>query len=150
MTKMRDYTIGVAVALLVAGGFLLRAQSSPAGSAEESDRRVLSQKLPKMNGDNLTVHLVEVDYPVGIGSEPHSHPCPVIGYVVNGAIESQVKGSPGQTYEAGKAFYEPPNGIHQVSKDGSPSQTSRLLAIFICDRDVPLSGPPTPDAHMTK
>jgi quercetin dioxygenase-like cupin family protein len=65
----------------------------------------------------------------------------VIGYVLNGAIESQVKGQLEQTLTAGKAFYEPAQGVHAVAKNASATEPSKFLAIFICDQDMPLTVP---------
>ena len=105
----------------------------------EQDRTVISQPLARLDGEHLKVTLVEVDYGPGGASMPHSHPCPVTGYVVSGAIRSQVKGAPEKTYRAGESFYEPANGVHQVSANASATEPAKLLAYFVCDRDVPLS-----------
>ena len=53
---------------------------------------MFSQALPQMDGSQLQVTTVEVTYPPGGSSTPHSHPCPVIGYVLKGAVRMQVKG----------------------------------------------------------
>jgi quercetin dioxygenase-like cupin family protein len=42
-------------------------------------------------------------------------------------------------YKAGDSFYEPPNGIHLVSKNASAQQPATFLAYFICDHSAPLS-----------
>jgi quercetin dioxygenase-like cupin family protein len=107
--------------------------------AKEQSRIVISQALGKLDGDHLKVTLVEVNYGPGEGSMPHSHPCPVIAYVAEGAIRSQVKGGPEKIYKAGESFYEPANGVHQVSANASKTEPAKLLAYFVCDRDVPLS-----------
>ncbi len=39
----------------------------------------------------------------------HRHPCPVVGYIVQGTIRFQVEGQPIQILNAGQAFYEPAN-----------------------------------------
>ena len=121
-------------------------QTRPKDSPLAGVAEVLSQKLPKMDGANLTVKLVEVTYAAGAASRPHSHPCVVVGYVVEGTIVSQVKGETEGTYPAGKAFYEAPNGVHAVSKNAGATTPSKLLAIFICDKEGPLSLPVN-DAH---
>src|ERR1700743_3252269 len=75
---------------------------------------VFSRELPKLDGGHLAAKSVEVNYGPGGASSPHSHPCPVIGYVLEGAVRIQVKGEPEAIYKAGESFYEPPNGIHTV------------------------------------
>src|SRR5215831_14661141 len=56
------------------------------------DRVAFSEPLPTLDGSHLKVTIVEVTYGPGEASPPHSHPCPVIGYVVDGALRTQVKG----------------------------------------------------------
>jgi quercetin dioxygenase-like cupin family protein len=63
------------------------------GDAKERARIVFSQPLSKLDGDHLKVVLVEVNYGPGEASSPHSHPCAVIGYVVEGTLRTEVKAS---------------------------------------------------------
>jgi quercetin dioxygenase-like cupin family protein len=87
----------------------------------------------------MQVTTVEVTYPPGGSSAPHSHPCPVIGYVLKGAVRMQVKGGTEGIYRAGDSFYEEANGIHVVSKNASATEPATFLAYFICDHVGPLS-----------
>ena len=61
---------------------------------------------------------------------PTRHPCPVIGYVLHGAVRMQVKGGPEALYQAGDSFYEAPNGIHLVSKNASATRTGHLSGLL--------------------
>jgi quercetin dioxygenase-like cupin family protein len=113
-----------------------------AAAAQEKNQRsrvTLSHELPRLNGDKLTVTVVEVSYGPGESSLPHSHPCPVIGYVLEGSLRTQVKGEAEAIYNAGESFYEAPNGIHLVSANASDKMPMKLLAYFVCDHDAPLS-----------
>lgn len=117
-------------------------QGSTSGVERQTKDRariVLSQQLSKLNGDHLKAVLVEVRYGPGEASPPHSHPCAVIGYVVEGALRTQVKGEPEMIYKAGESFYEAPNGVHLVSANASSTEPAKLVAYLICDRDTPLS-----------
>jgi quercetin dioxygenase-like cupin family protein len=100
---------------------------------------VFSQPLSKLDGDHLKVVLVEVNYGPGEASSPHSHPCAVTGYVVEGTLRTEVKGEPEMTYKAGESFYEAPNGVHLISANPSSTEPAKLLAYLICDHDTPLS-----------
>ena len=113
-----------------------------AGDAKPRDRTVFLQSLPKLDGEHLRVTVVEVTYGPGESSKPHSHPCPVIGYVVDGALRTKVKGEPEAIYKAGESFYEAPNGVHEVSANASQTSPARFIAYFLCDRQVPLSVAP--------
>lgn len=126
---------------VVAGGclFIARAASEPSQKKIERARVAFSHDLPRLIGDRLSVTIVEVNYGPGESSAPHSHPCPVIGYVLEGTLRTQVKGEPEAIYKAGESFYEAPNGVHVVSANASAKERARLLAYFVCDQHGPLS-----------
>jgi quercetin dioxygenase-like cupin family protein len=128
---------------LLALGCSLISQTSPASSSgpplDARTRIVFSHALPALNPAHLQVTTVEVTYPPGGSSTPHSHPCPVIGYVLKGAVRMQVKGGAEHIYRPGDSFYEEPNGIHMVSKNASATEPATFLAYFICDHAGPLS-----------
>src|SRR5438067_2237840 len=94
---------------------------TPASSEPARDKTILSRSLPRLDGANLKVTAVEVTYGPAESSAPHSHPCPVIGYVVEGALRMKVKGETEAVYKAGESFYEAPNGIHAISANASTS-----------------------------
>ena len=135
--------------LLVAGTALLGAQAVSAQTASDTTREqtvsrvVIAHVLPHLNADHLQVKLVEVTYPPGGFSTPHTHPFPVIVYVIAGALRIQVKGEPEAIYKAGESFYEAPNGAHLVSANASEQEPAKFIACFICDADQPLSLPLT-------
>jgi quercetin dioxygenase-like cupin family protein len=132
----------IAALCVVAAGFLGWDQvRSDTQRAEKSERArvVLTEGLPKMDGEHLKATLVEMNYGPGESSEPHSHPCPVIGYVVAGALRTQVRGEKEAVYRAGESFYEPANGVHAVSANASATEPAKLIAYFVCDHDAPLS-----------
>jgi putative oxidoreductase len=108
-------------------------------TTKERARVTFSHDLPPLRGDKLSVTVVEVNYGPGESSTPHSHPCPVIGYVLEGTLRTQVKGEPEANYKAGESFYEPPNGIHQLSANASDKEPTKLLAYFVCDQHTALS-----------
>jgi quercetin dioxygenase-like cupin family protein len=83
--------------------------------------------------------MVEVRYGPGESSQRHTHPCPVIGYVVQGAYRSQVQGENVKVYRAGDSFYEAPNRLHLLSANASSTEPAAFLAVFVCDHDSPLS-----------
>jgi quercetin dioxygenase-like cupin family protein len=112
--------------------------SKPAGH-EAQVLNVLSRALPPLNGDRLKVTIVQVTYAPGGFSRPHRHPCPVIGYVLDGALRTAVDESPATIMHAGETFYEAPDGIHRVSANASDREPVRFLAFFLCDNNQPLS-----------
>lgn len=115
------------------------ARQSKSEQPKDRARIVLSQSLPKLEGEHLKAVLVEVRYGPGEASSPHTHPCAVIGYVAEGILRTQVKGEPEHVYKAGESFYEAPNGVHQISANASATAPAKLVAYLICDHDTPLS-----------
>lgn len=107
----------------------------------EDARIVFTHPLPALNGTRLEAKIVEVTYGPGESSQPHSHPCAVIGYVLQGAVRMQVKGEPEAIYKAGQSFYEAPNGVHAISANASKTEPARFLAYFTCDHETPLTVP---------
>lgn len=118
---------------------------SPEKTAEKA-RIAFSHALPRLDGAHLKATIVEVTYGPGGSSPPHSHPCPVIGYVIEGELRTQVKGQPEEIYKAGQSFYEAPNGIHMISANASDKAPVKFLAYFVCDHDTPLSVAPSETA----
>src|SRR5215470_10124715 len=99
------------VLILMIGSYIGFCQASPARHAPQV-RMLPTHDLPQLDGQHLRVSVVEVIYKPGGYSKPHSHACPVIGYVAEGALRTQVKGEPEKIYNVGESFYEPPNGVH--------------------------------------
>jgi quercetin dioxygenase-like cupin family protein len=152
MTKSRRGGIFFAALLVfgVAAGIMdfnsqVAAQST-VPSKPAADPAPFSHSLPQLDGSHLRAIVMEVNYAPGEADKPHSHPCTVIGYVAEGAIRFQVKGgAPEAVYKAGESFYEPPNGVHQVSANASAKDPAKLIAFFICDHDTKLTVPPMDD-----
>lgn len=115
------------------------ASSNRPGGHEAAVRELLRRALPSLEGDRLKVTVLEVSYAPGGFSRPHRHPCPVIGYVLEGSLRTGVDETPETIVRAGETFYEAPNGVHRVSANASDREPVRFLAIFLCDSDRPLS-----------
>jgi quercetin dioxygenase-like cupin family protein len=144
---IRSKWVGVAVAVfwLASAGsrdISTGASANPSqDKANEQARLAFSHALPALEGGHVKVSVVEVTYGPGGSSPAHVHPCPVVGYVVSGAIRTQVKGEPEAVYNAGESFYEAPDGVHLISANASAKEPAKLIAFFICDHDAPLSVP---------
>ena len=133
--KIPRTSFPLAVPFLVLIAFCpTRAESPPAET-----RVVITQEMPPFEGSHLKVTGVEVTYPPGGSSLPHTHGCPVLGYIAEGAIRYQVKGQPETIYKAGDSFYEAANVVHQVSANASEKEPARLIVFFLCDHPASLS-----------
>lgn len=112
-----------------------------AARAEAQAQIAFVRELPRVDGTRLKATVVQVTYAPGDSSVAHRHPCPVIGYVIEGSYRTKSGAEPEATYTAGQAFYEAPGAIHGVSANASKTRTVRFLAFFVCDTDAPLSAP---------
>ena len=130
---------GAAIAWITVAPPALAQQSHTTRGALE--RITSARRLPALDGNRLQVTLVEVTYAPGQFSQPHRHPCPVIGYVLEGALRMRVGNGPEVIYKTGEGFYEEPNAEHLVSANASRTEQARFLAYFTCDHDEPLSAP---------
>lgn len=104
-------------------------------------RPIAALRLPPLDGERLRLEVVEVVYGAGESSPPHRHPCPVLVYVLEGDVRSQVDGQAPAVYRAGETYFEMPHDVHRVSANASDRLPARFLAIFVCDGDGPLSLP---------
>jgi quercetin dioxygenase-like cupin family protein len=134
-------TVLSAVALLLVLNLSTLSQTQPQTPAQKHDRArvVRAASLPALDGNRLRATLLEVHYGPGESSPPHSHPCAVMGYVVQGSIRTQVEGAPLEIYKAGEGFYELPGGIHAISANASSTEPAEFVAYFVCDHETPLS-----------
>jgi quercetin dioxygenase-like cupin family protein len=127
-----------AVSAVAAGGALSFAEdTAPAGASKVSV--LLKKALPA--GANEEVTLVTVAYAPGAGSDPHRHPGPVIGYVLEGEVEIEVEGEPRKTYAAGEVFFEPQGVVHKVSRNASKTKPAKLLAFVVGKKGAPVKLP---------
>ena len=127
-------------ALLTAA--LMTATAIGASAPRETVKPNFAHAIGNIPGKSLVA--VEVTYPPGGASLPHTHAKSafIYAYVVSGAIESQVDNAPAHIYTAGQSFYEAPGALHQISRNASKTAPAKLLAVFVVDRgDAPLTTP---------
>ncbi|WNL47544.1 cupin domain-containing protein [Dyella sp. BiH032] len=128
--------------VLLTAAALLTATAAGARAPAESVSPNFSHAITNVPGKSLVA--VEVNYPPGAASAPHSHAKSafIYAYVVSGAIESQVDDGPARVYTAGQAFYEEPGAHHRISRNASKTAPAKLLAVFVVDTgDTPLTTP---------
>jgi quercetin dioxygenase-like cupin family protein len=130
----------VAVALVSAAAEALHLSPASAAARQPAptsrSRVALSRTLAPMDGRELRVKIVEVTYAPGGANASHTHPCPVVGYVLEGSVRMRVNDGPEAIYKGGDTFYEEPGDIHQTSANASGTEPARFLAYFVCDREV--------------
>ena len=140
-TSFRVLIVGIAIAASGTVAAQVAIGTSSNNPAERA-RIAFSHTLPHLDGAHLKATVVEITYGPSESSPPHSHPCPVVGYVIQGALRTQVKGQAAVVYKRGQSFYEAPNGVHLISANASNKAPVKFLAFFVCENDAPLTVAP--------
>jgi quercetin dioxygenase-like cupin family protein len=92
--------------------------------------------VEKLDGKETKVTVVEVTLEPGQAGEPHRHPGPVIGYVLEGEYELGIDDQPPKVFKAGETFYEPTGCLHRVSMNPAAKGNTRVLAVVLHPRDA--------------
>lgn len=92
--------------------------------------------LEKVDGELMRSSTVEVTLAPGVASMPHRHPGAVFGYVLEGEFEFKVEGKKVQTLKTGETFYEPTMILHEVGRNPSNKNQTRVLAVIVHPRDA--------------
>jgi quercetin dioxygenase-like cupin family protein len=89
--------------------------------------------IPNIPGKSVSA--VVVAYQPGGKSPSHRHARSafVVGYVLSGAIRSQLDGGEVKVFRPGESWVEPPGTYHTISDNASATEPASLLAIFIAD-----------------
>jgi quercetin dioxygenase-like cupin family protein len=121
-------------AVIGAGGLLLASQLDHGQHTVTtiSERDVIET----LNGKQARVTMVEVAFGPGVAGEPHRHPGPIFGYVLEGEFELGLDDQPAKTLKTGDTFYEPTGALHRVSRNPSTKTRTRVLAVILHPRDA--------------
>lgn len=133
--KYRSIIAATAVFALSALSLSHAAQAADAAATpvqHETITPAFNEAIANVPGKSITA--LVVDYAPGAKSTPHRHGSAfVVGYVLSGAIRSQVNSGESRVYHAGEHWTEKPGVHHTVSENASNTEPARLLAIFIAD-----------------
>jgi len=91
--------------------------------------------VEKLDGVAAKSIALEITFEPGQAGEPHRHPGPVMGYVVEGQYEWAIDDKPAKVLKAGETFYEPGGCLHRVSKNPGTVK-AKVLAWVVAPRDA--------------
>ena len=77
------------------------------------------------------VEVARIELAPGQEAGLHLHPCPVVGYVVSGAIRFQVAGESQVALSAGDAFFEPANVEIAHFDNASDDVAATFIAFYL-------------------
>jgi quercetin dioxygenase-like cupin family protein len=86
---------------------------------------------------NKQMHVWVADIAPGAATGRHSHPTPRFVYVVQGAVVVEMDGKPAETFEAGRAFVEIPNAVHNF-RNASTTEAARAVGFQYAGKEQPL------------
>jgi quercetin dioxygenase-like cupin family protein len=100
--------------------------------------KLLSQKdiIEKLDGKKAKATIVEVTLAPGEVEEAHRHPGAAFGYVLEGEYEWAIDGNKPKIFKAGDTFYEPTRCLHDVGRNPSKKNKTRLIAIVLHPEDA--------------
>ena len=100
--------------------------------------KVLSAKdiAEKLDGKKAKATTVEVTLEPTQSGAPHRHPGPVFGYVLEGEYEWAIDGNKPKIFKAGDTFYEPTGCLHDIGRNPSKKDKTRLIAIVLHPEDA--------------
>jgi quercetin dioxygenase-like cupin family protein len=66
----------------------------------------------------------------------HRHPGAAFGYVLEGEYEWAIDGNKPKIFKAGDTFYEPTLCLHDIGRNPSQTNKTRLIAIVLHPEDA--------------
>ena len=91
-----------------------------------------------LNKTITSIEAREIAFEPGQTGGRHSHPCPVVGYILEGTAVLEVEGQPPQSLPTGSAFYEPANVPIARFDNASATEPMRFLAYYLLEGEQPL------------
>ena len=116
------------------------AQTPPPAATGVRQIDLFKTTMNDVLGRVVTVRRTERD--PGNGSGPHRHPgSHTFGYILEGTYEVKIDDGPVQKLGPGQTFYELPNALHAISRNGSSTQPVKYLVIQVSDPTKPATVP---------
>src|SRR5262245_20613554 len=100
--------------------------------------KLLSQKdiIERLDGKKAKATMLEVTLAPGEVEAAHRHPGAAFGYVLEGEYEWAIDGNKPQSFKAGDTFYEPTRCLHDIGRNPSMKNKTRLIAIVVHPEDA--------------
>lgn len=100
--------------------------------------KLLSQQdiIEKLDGKKTKATTVEVTLAPGEVEAAHRHPGAAFGYILEGEYEWAIDSNKPKTFKAGDTFYEPTGCLHDIGRNPSKKNRTRLIAIVLHPEDA--------------
>ena len=135
MSMSRSSAATVASVLLLA--LIMNANADEGKASRTVVQDLRTEVISEYSGHEL--NMITVEYPPGGGSKPHRHNAYVLVFVLEGAIEMKLRGTPLVTVRAGESFVEHPEDVHEISRNASQTERAKFLVVALKPTGQPLS-----------
>ena len=127
----------ITLTLVLAAGAFIGVGGMAVAHVKETAKPISAWDIvEKLDGKEAKATVVEVTLGPGQPGEPHRHPGPVFGYVLEGEYELGLDDQPTKVLKAGETFYEATGCLHRVSKNPAAKSNTRVLAVVLHPRDA--------------
>src|SRR3989454_5158001 len=114
---------------------LLCLMSVTAMAQEPKVTSLMSKDLTENPGREVL--MITVEHAPGASSAIHRHNAHAFVYVLEGSVVMQLKGGQQVTLTPGQTFYEGPDDVHVVDRNGSRAKSVKFLVVLIKDKGAP-------------
>ena len=139
--SVRPSVAWLACALLAGSALFLALRSADAAAtkapAAAAIRRQLLDQRPAEGAPGLETQLWLIDYPPGASAPSHHHPVVGIGYVIEGAFDSEFAGQAPLHVSAGQSFVDPARIEHRLFRNSSSSRPLKMLVAYTIPSGLP-------------
>ncbi|MDR3619643.1 MAG: cupin domain-containing protein [Paludisphaera borealis] len=131
--------------LTLAGlGGVLAVRAHEAAAGAKITQLIGKEIAETLDGKKAQFTMTEVAYEPGQGSDPHRHPGPILGYVLEGEYEFGINDQDSKILKVGDTFYEPTGTLHRVSRNPSATGRTRVLAVSVSPQGAKRAAPAKP------
>ena len=133
---MRRTVLAIIMSALAVGGMTLAQHDGHGRGGVQV--KLLSQMdiIEKLDGRKAKSTMLEVTLAPGEVEAAHRHPGAAFGYVLEGEYEWAIDGNKPKIFKAGDTFYEPTGCLHDIGRNPSKKNKTRLLAIVLHPEDA--------------
>src|SRR5262245_32539992 len=122
--------------LVLAPGSIWTAAHAQAQPTGVKQTELFKTTMNDVMGRVFSVRVLERD--PGTGSPAHRHPgSHTVGYILEGSYEVKIDDGTVTKRGPGETFYEAPNALHAVSRNGSKTAPVKYLVIQVSDPTKP-------------
>jgi quercetin dioxygenase-like cupin family protein len=122
---------------LVLGAILLLVGASGSGAQQSAIQRKLL--LTQDGPPGYQTLVVALEIAPGGQEDKHTHPGPISGYIIEGALVLENEGRPTTTYKAGEAFYVEAGKVHFGANTGTVPV--KIVVTLVVEKGKPAASP---------